>query len=65
MTLNNRSNSLFINGEWHVAHGTELTVFNPEKNTPQIVYPDSAWGASKSVVSDARWVLGALPDIKV
>ena len=47
MTLNNRSNSLFINGEWHVANGTELTVFDPEQNTPQIVYPDSAWGGFK------------------
>jgi len=48
MTLNNRSNSLFINGEWHVANGTELTVFDPEQNTPQIVYPDSAWGGFKA-----------------
>ena len=32
MTLTNRSKSLFINGEWHVANGTELTVFDPEQN---------------------------------
>ena len=48
MTLNNRFKSLFINGEWHVANGTELTVFDPKKNTPQIVYPDSAWGGFKA-----------------
>ena len=48
ITLINRSNSLFINGEWHVANGTELTVFGPEQSTPQIVYPDSAWGGFKA-----------------
>ena len=48
MTLINRSNSLFINGEWHVANGTELTVFDPEQSTPQIRYPYSAWGGFKA-----------------
>ena len=48
MILNNHSKSLFINGEWHVANVTELTVFDPKKNTPQIVYPDSAWGGFKA-----------------
>jgi hypothetical protein len=48
MTLNNRYNYLFINGDWYVANRTELTVFDSEQNTPQIVYPDSAWGGFKA-----------------
>ncbi|MDG2258554.1 MAG: aldehyde dehydrogenase family protein [Paracoccaceae bacterium] len=34
MTLTDRSKSLFINGDWQAANGTELTVVDPKQNAP-------------------------------